>query len=114
MSADVWIERSPHPGCTATHATEREDELNVTYNLSGMLREAGFVGWRGIVGKPAPKVGRHILAVLDRMARDPQKWRAMNPENGWGDYDRCLQGRMRAWAQRCRDAGPDDKIGAWL
>lgn len=21
-----------------------------------------------------------------------EHWRAMNPPNGWGDYDRCLQG----------------------
>ena len=114
MSADVHIDRAIHPDCHAAHHRHPDDELNVTYNLSSMLREAGFVGWGGIVGKPAQKVGRHILAVLDRMERNPGKWRAMNPENGWGTYDKCLQRRMRYWATRCRDAGPNDTIGGWL
>ena len=42
-----------------------------------------------------------MLDVLDKMAADPDRWRAMNPPNGWGDYDRCLQGRMRRFAEAC-------------
>ena len=113
LSADVWIIRDTCPTCGRGNDNDRDD-LNVTYNLSTMLTRAGFVGWRNVLDKPAPKVGRHILAVLDRMARDPDRWRQMNPVNGWGDYDSCLQGRMRAWAERCRDASPQDTIGGWL
>lgn len=106
MSADVWINEA---------ATGDEGAaLNITYNLSAMLRQGGFVGWRNIEGKSAQWVGRHIIEVLDRMDLEPDKWRAMNPENGWGDYDKCIQGRMREWARKCRDAGPDDTIGAGL
>lgn len=115
MSADVWIVRNPCPTCGRgdTHDNDA-DSLNITYNLSRMLREAGFVGWSEIIDKPAPAVGKHILAVLDWMELDPDRWRTMNPENGWGDYDKCLQGRMRAWAQVCRDASDADRIGGWL
>lgn len=111
MSADVWIVKEACPHCG------RGDEgadLNITYNLSRMLREAGFVGWGDLVGMPAVDAGKHILSVLDDMVEDPEKWRAMNPPNGWGDYDSCLQGRMRAWAEECVKSGPDDVIGGWL
>ncbi|AKU15776.1 hypothetical protein [Luteipulveratus mongoliensis] len=113
MSADVWILRDACPHCGRGNEST-DDELNVTYNLSKMLREAGFLGWREIKGKPAREVGEHILGVLNHMATEPDKWRAMNPANGWGDYDQCLQGRMRAWAERCAKASPTDRIGAYL
>ena len=111
MSADVWIERAACSHCG--HSPERS-ELNVTYNLSSMLYAAGFVGWPDILAMSPREAGAHILKVLDGMAADPEKWRAMNPTNGWGDYDGCLQGRMRRWAVECTEAGPDDRIGGWL
>lgn len=113
MSADVWIE-SP-PCATCGRSDERDDAaLNVTYNLSPMLYEAGFVGWRMLAEMSANAAGAHILGVLNGMAYEHQKWRAKNPENGWGDYDKCLQGRMRAWAERCMEAAPNARIGASL
>ncbi len=112
MSADVWIVKDACAHCGRGDASGAE--LNVTYNLTPMLREAGFVGWGGLVGMRAVEAGEHILAVLDEMALDDARWRAMNPPNGWGDYDGCLQGRMRAWAMECTSAGPDDFIGGSL
>lgn len=122
MSADVWIETPTEvPTVCRTCGHEPEDNgqgrgaaLNVTYNLSRMLAAGGFCGWQAIIGQPAREVGEHILTVLDAMRVDDDKWRAMNPSNGWGDYDDCLQGRMRAWAQECVEAGPGDVIGGWL
>ena len=111
MSADLWIKFEACETCG--RGAERGAELNVTYNLSGMLREAGFNGWDWCTGKPAPEVGAHMLAVLDGMVTDPERWRAMNPPNGWGDYDGCLQGRMRDFASACVRA-TTGVIGAWL
>lgn len=89
--------------------------LNITYNLTGMLTAAGFHGWKWCIGKTAREVGTHMLAVLDGMNTDPEKWRAMNPPNGWGDYDQCLQGRMRAWAEvAAASNNSGDQIGGWL
>ena len=64
--------------------------------------------------RKAREVGVHMLQVLDRMQEDPDRWRAKNPPNGWGDYDRCLQGRMRAWATLAAAAGESDRVGGWL
>ena len=91
MSADVWIEIHPCRQCG--RSDETGEKLNVTYNLSAMLTAAGFMGWPKIVGRPAMFVGNHIIEVLDFMAEDPDKWRAMNPKNGLGSYDVFLQGR---------------------
>ncbi|PFG17235.1 hypothetical protein ATK74_1798 [Propionicimonas paludicola] len=112
MSADVWIVCDPCPHCG--RGSDRYAELNITYNLSPMLKAAGFCGWGDLVGMKARDAGAHVLKVLDGMSTDPAHWRAMNPPNGWGDYDRCLQGRMREWAKQCLEAGPDDTIGGWL
>ena len=111
MSADVWIVLKQ---CECCGRSGDGAELNITYNLSKMLAEAGFMGWREIVGKPAREVGAHIIGVLDGMTVDPERWRAMNPPNGWGDYDQSLQDRMRRWALECIDSPPDALIGGWL
>ena len=116
MSADLWIERAPCPECGrgGNREGDARDDLNVTYNLSPMLAAAGFNGWGWCVGKRARAVGRHMLTVLDGMQSEPDRWRAMNPPNGWGDYDRCLQGRMRVWADTASIAGKRDRVGGWL
>ena len=112
MSNDIEIVRDACDKC-GRGETRTEDEINLTYNLSPMLRAAGAKPWVDYAGKPAREVGEEILAVLDRMAEDPEKWRAMNPSNGWGDYDRCLQGRLRNWAEIAASAGPNDKVQVW-
>lgn len=109
MSYDIYIKRDFCGTCGRGDVFD-EDDLNLTYNLSPMLRAAGLPGWVTYDGKPAAQVGREVLKVLDDMAGDPEKWRAMNPENGWGDYDECLQGRLRAWAQVASRAGDGDVV----
>ena len=60
------------------------------------------------------EVGVHILAILDHMRADEPRWRAMNPGNGWGDYDKCIQGRMRQWAKACAESPKGSTVGASL
>ena len=111
MSADVWIVRDRCNACG--RGGDTDESLNITYNLTGMLTAAGFHGWQWCIGKTAREVGTHMLAVLDGMNTDPEKWRAMNPPNGWGDYDQCLpganegmgRGRCRVQQQRGSDRG---------
>jgi hypothetical protein len=112
MSADVWIETPPCGKC-GSRGPERV-EVNITYNLSPMLAEAGFVGWFALVGMPARKAGRHLLRVLEEMADEPLRWRDRNPENGWGDYDGCLQNRLRKFATQCVIAPKRSTIGGSL
>ena len=114
MGASVWVV-PPKCKCGSQHQYAYEPtSIQITYNLSAMLAEAGFVGWQELIKMSARKAGRHILEVLDSMAKDPEKYRTMNPKNGWGDYDSCLQTRLRAWAELCTHAPKKSRLSGSL
>jgi hypothetical protein len=52
-----------------------------------MLRAAGFPGWKELIGAPATETGGMLTSVADELRRHPDKYRAMNPPNGWGNYE---------------------------
>ena len=92
MSYDVHLRC---PECGANH---EQNNLNYTYNVAPMLREAfgcedpdgnicGIKVIHGMVGIEASEV---VHKALVKMAADPGKYRAMNPPNGWGDYWGCM------------------------
>ncbi|MGH3634219.1 MAG: hypothetical protein ACREN2_13495 [Candidatus Dormibacteria bacterium] len=63
---------------------------NQTSNVSCMWRHAGadlaeFDGRTAVEALPALRIA--IAAIED----DPGTYKAMNPANGWGDYDSCLE-----------------------
>lgn len=63
-------------------------DFNYTHNTNDMIREAGFRDWPYKVdGWDAQDLGIALTKVLEEFARDPDRFRAMNPENGWGRYD---------------------------
>lgn len=79
---------------TLTGAETREVELheaNVTYNLAPMFYEAlGGDGLRGLDGRGARQCRVKLDVALGEMTADPEKYRAMNPPNGWGTYEGAL------------------------
>lgn len=92
-------------------STDEADRCNLTYNLKPMLDEAGFVGFYRLGNNlPAIAFGHIVLAALDHMAQKPERYRALNPANGWGDYDRCLQSRLRTWAEHAVETGQDATV----
>lgn len=65
---------------------------NITHNLGAMAKEAGLyeVLWRPEEDKSITKAGDlvEVLSVgLRTLNNDPQRYRALNPDNGWGTYD---------------------------
>lgn len=98
MSLSLYIEDKPCPHC---HRSDETYSWNYTYNVSSMLalaaRDAGFTeaeysgqllaGIEGRAGDYASKLRR----LIDALRADPEKFRAMNPSNGWGDYDRFVE-----------------------
>ena len=64
---------------------------NITHNLNDMAREAGIYEhlWRpdeiGITH--AVQLIEPLRTGLLLLRRDPERFRAFNPPNGWGDYD---------------------------
>jgi hypothetical protein len=59
--------------------------------------------WKQLDGMGGPD-GAHFLDVIIKgMEADPPRFRAMNPPNGWGDYDGFLDmlRKMRARVPEC-------------
>lgn len=84
-----------HPGIEPVAVQERETDCvyngNVTHNLSDMAEAAGIyaVLWRpdehGIT--KARQLIDPLQTGLQVLLTDPDKYRAYNPKNQWGDYD---------------------------
>lgn len=64
-------------------------DWNYTSNCGSMWRHAG-VDLRALDGVPAPVAAEAINNAVKHMESDPDTYRAMNPPNGWGDYDGAL------------------------
>lgn len=82
MSLDVTL--------TAVRTTKIYSR-NITHNLGRMASEAGIYEhlWRpdelGI--KTAGELVEPLRRGLELLMSDPERFKAMNPPNGWGSYD---------------------------
>lgn len=87
-----WDER--HPGREPVIAdTEPINaySANITHNLGPMARAAGIYEhlWRPeeVSITKAAELVAPLTAGLVHLCADPDRFRALNPENGWGSYD---------------------------
>lgn len=77
-----------------------EYEAGYTYNVSPMFFDAfGEDGIRGIDGLIGSEAQQRIESALEKMQGDPDRYIAMNPKNGWGNYDGAVEllCRLRGW-----------------
>jgi hypothetical protein len=86
---------------------DQEVELwwrNHTSNTSGMWRAAG-VDIAELAGVKGEQVAVAVNAAIEEMERNPDTYKAMNPPNGWGSYETCLDflRDLRAAAARFPD-----------
>ena len=88
MSADWWVV-AHKPGCDSDCCCPASNDVNVTYNLTPMLREAGLfpAGHRDLMHAPCSEVAGAADSALRRLLDDPDRFKAMNPPNGWGTYE---------------------------
>lgn len=92
-----------------------EGSWNYTHNCNAMIEDAlgvelvgatkvpfwasmnpntgmGHHSWWDVLDGKAGMQGWRLLShVVDALERDPCKYRAMNPPNGWGSYDTLLE-----------------------
>lgn len=89
-----WDERFPGREPVTMADTEESNEVysaNITHNLGVMAREAGIYEplWRpdeiGI--SKAEQLIAPLREGLGRLRRAPERFRLLNPANGWGNYD---------------------------
>lgn len=82
---------------------------NITGNVEPMWREAGcHDALYKSKGKAAYEVLDELKAGLSLMESEPERFKALNPSNGWGDYDGALE-----WLRRLIcvfELYPDGKI----
>jgi hypothetical protein len=99
ISRDEWDRRFPGREPVVVSAEpddERETvfDYNITHNLGRMADAAGIYSplWRpDEIG--VTMAGQLVEPLKDGLAllqSDPDRFRAFNPENGWGDYDGLL------------------------
>ena len=72
---------------------------NHTSNTASMWREAG-ADLTEMDGMDAATASYVLTQAIKEIASRPSKYRAMEPENGWGTYDSCL-GFLREIRDAC-------------
>lgn len=85
MSWSIWAEID----CGGSAPVSVTDSFNYTYNCNPMLHEAG-IDLKELVGKPIDEVSIVLSVGVSKILRNPAIYRAMNPDNGWGDVEGLL------------------------
>lgn len=71
--------------------TDEVFSVNITHNLNKMAGEAGIYEAMWRPDEVGHTIARHVIVPLSlglvRLLDEPDRFRAFNPENGWGDYD---------------------------
>lgn len=86
MSLGIYFDLPPCPHCKGTGGGTIW-ERSPTYNLSDMWEAAGVPFDDGIEGQTAGSILPRLEASLAELKAHPAKYKAMNPPNGWGDYE---------------------------
>lgn len=84
MGWDLSLHAKP---CEHCGRADDGGSWNYTSNTNPMLRAAGL-DIHDLDGRTGADCAEQIGAALALMDEDPAYFRAMNPSNGWGDYDR--------------------------
>lgn len=97
VSWDFRMEPAPLKCGRCGHPVERPPDVshydaNYTYNVSEMFYDALPCrdGIRGLNGATGAECRPLLLEAIRKMESEPAKYRAMNPRNGWGDYEGAL------------------------
>lgn len=116
MSLDVWLisGREKCSTCDGVGIVEEEAfSYNITHNLNKMAEEVGIYKhlWRpeelGFVC--ARELVVPLSSGLTLLKSDPEKYKKLNPENGWGSYD-ALVDFVSQYIEACID-NPSSLIG---
>lgn len=111
-----------------------EGDWNYTHNCNGMANAVLYEGydeslstaeevlgighgrpsstwWRDLNGMSGPDGAAFLDRIIRGLEADPERFRAMNPENGWGDFDSFLKvltdmrNRVPEWPSKWETSG---------
>jgi len=97
VSYDISLHATVDLGGPEPHEFCATDIGNYTSNVSGMWTEALGHRLGDLKDKTAGDCIDALKQAVDAMEADPAKYRAMNPANGWGDYEGALDYLRRLW-----------------
>jgi len=89
-------------------------DANITHNLNKMADAAGIydVVWQpaehGIAN--AGQLVEPLKGGIERLEADPERFKALNPPNGWGSYDGLVRW-LKEYLAAC-EANPDATVRA--
>lgn len=109
MSYDIWLEVDV--GGPELAEIDVLPHWNYTSNVAPMWRKAmpETDGLAGLAGMKASEAADHLSRGILRMRADPDSYRALNPENGWGDFHSQFL-RLEELRDACRRA-PRARVG---
>lgn len=107
---------------------EEISDWNYTHNTNGMIAAAyeavsgeqtdqcggplgpaiGAAWWDRLDGASGEAGKAYLSQIITGLEADPERYRAMNPPNGWGSYDSLL-----SVLREMRDAVPVDEATVW-
>ena len=87
MSLDLWMEAEPCKTCG--RSGDPDFSWNYTHNVSKFWyslypESEKWLNIHGMTGEESLPV---LNKFLEELQADPDRFIAMNPENGWGSYD---------------------------
>ena len=115
-----WDERAPR--VEPVVSLPPKDELtttvfssNITHNLGKMAAAAGIYHFLWQPGECEVSVAAQLIeplqAGLQKLRAAPEQYEAMNPKNGWGNYDGLVD-FVEGYLAACK-RWPDAKVETW-
>lgn len=116
MSLDVYLEIKGNPLEPGGEVPSCEVfDGNITHNLGRMAQEAGLYNclWRPDENaiERAGQLCEPLRQGLERLKADPERYKTLNPENGYGTYEGLLA-FAENYLKACRQ-WPDAAVGVW-
>ena len=109
MSLDIYLKCKCCGRCA-----EESDSLNYTHNLNVMAQEAGIYSFVWRPEENGIETAGQMIEILEKgikeLKSNPEKYKAFNPSNGWGDYDSFIL-FLERYLKACIE-NPNDKIEA--
>ncbi len=104
----VTIEEDAEDFCVYT--------ANITHNLGAMADAAGIYEFLWEPAKAEIEIAAQLVGPLtiglERLRADPEKYRAFNPKNGWGNYEGLVR-FVDDYLSACR-AYPRATVRVWV
>ncbi len=96
-----------------THNTNKMVDAVAVYEHQDSYAPRIFGGcwWVVLEGATGASVAEFLTPVVAALQADPERFRAMNPDNGWGSYDTLLHECLEPMLT-CAQAHPSSRWGS--